>query len=291
VSSGACTTVAELRRITARNLGLSPAECRLVLSREGRELNARLRLEDYGVRHVRCLQVQLCPRLRGGSSGLFREVPEHVFVEILARIPLSERDPYIVRATCKMARNVYGNPHHDLWHRLLVTAGVTPGAPQQTPEDRARQARRQCNEHLRAPLLAALPQNKVAAFRQSGFQRLDLSHCSSLKSLPEGIGNCTALQKLVLYGCMNLQSVPESVWQLPLTKFDVGQCTKLDVNATMGMIVQSFPGLTELGLAGLKMEALPEGIGQCTALQTLVLNSCISLKSLPESKFCLRSSE
>ena len=50
------------------------------------------------------------------------------------------------------------------------------------------------------------------------------------------------------------------MWQLPLTKFDVGQCTELDVNATMGMIVQSFPGLTELGLAGLELEALPEGV-------------------------------
>ena len=50
------------------------------------------------------------------------------------------------------------------------------------------------------------------------------------------------------------------VWQLPLTKFNVGFCTKLDVNATMGMIVQSFPGLTELGLAGLEMEARPEGV-------------------------------
>ena len=50
------------------------------------------------------------------------------------------------------------------------------------------------------------------------------------------------------------------VWQLPLTKFDVSYCQQLDVNATMGMIVQSFPGLTELGLAGLEMEALPEGV-------------------------------
>ena len=50
------------------------------------------------------------------------------------------------------------------------------------------------------------------------------------------------------------------VRQLPLTKFDVGYCTKLDVNATMDMIVQSFPGLTELGLAGLKMRTLPEGV-------------------------------
>ena len=56
------------------------------------------------------------------------------------------------------------------------------------------------------------------------------------------------------------------MWQLPLTKFNVGYCKKLDVNATMDMIVQSFPGLTELGLAGLEMEALPEGvIPKCVA--------------------------
>ena len=50
------------------------------------------------------------------------------------------------------------------------------------------------------------------------------------------------------------------VWQLPLTKFNVGFCKKLDVNATMEMIVQSFPGLTELRLFALEMEALPEGV-------------------------------
>ena len=56
------------------------------------------------------------------------------------------------------------------------------------------------------------------------------------------------------------------VWQLPLTKFNVGYCSFLDVNATMDMIVQSFPGLTELVLFGLKMEALPEGvIPKCVA--------------------------
>ena len=56
------------------------------------------------------------------------------------------------------------------------------------------------------------------------------------------------------------------VWQLPLTKFNMGYCKKLDVNATMDMIVQSFPGLTELGLCGLAMEALPEGaIPKCDA--------------------------
>ena len=60
--------------------------------------------------------------------------------------------------------------------------------------------------------------------------------------------------------CFGVTLCFAGVWQLPLTKFDVSFCTKLDVNATMDMIVQSFPGLTELGLAGLKMEALPEGV-------------------------------
>ena len=35
MSSGACTTVAELQRTTALKLGLSPADCRLVLPHEG----------------------------------------------------------------------------------------------------------------------------------------------------------------------------------------------------------------------------------------------------------------
>ena len=50
------------------------------------------------------------------------------------------------------------------------------------------------------------------------------------------------------------------VAQLPLTKLNISSCKKLDFNATMGMIIQSFPGLTDLGLAGLEMEALPEGV-------------------------------
>ena len=50
------------------------------------------------------------------------------------------------------------------------------------------------------------------------------------------------------------------VAQLPLTKLNIWGCKKLDFNATMDMIIQSFPGLTDLGLAGLEMEALPEGV-------------------------------
>ena len=75
----------------------------------------------------------------------------------------------------------------------------------------------------------------------------------------------------------------------------------------MDMTVQSFPGLIELGLAGLEMEALPEGewaiahrlrrgaaliliwlllvgIGGCKALETLNLWECRSLASLPEGR-------
>ena len=96
------------------------------------------------------------------------------------------------------------------------------------------------------------------------------------------IGHCNALEKLDLAACFELKSLPESefgfqlsvvltlcfagVWQLPLTKLDVSECKKLDVKATLDMIVQSFPGLTELRLASLQMETLPEGvIPKCVA--------------------------
>jgi len=79
------------------------------------------------------------------------------------------------------------------------------------------------------------------------------------------------------------------MWQLPLTKLNVGVCKKLDVNATMGMIVQSFPGLTELELSGLEMRTLPEGIGNCAALQTLILYGCKQLQSLPEGLKVLKA--
>lgn len=64
------TVVGDLKRLAAVQMGCSPADCRLVLAREGRELNDRRRLEDYGIFDAECIQIQLRQRLRGGGHDL-----------------------------------------------------------------------------------------------------------------------------------------------------------------------------------------------------------------------------
>ena len=46
-------------------------------------------------------------------------------------------------------------------------------------------------------------------------------------------------------------------------------------------VIFKFEGLTKLGLAGLKMESLPEGFGELRSLQKLDLSFCDRLGSLP----------
>jgi len=78
-----------------------------------------------------------------------------------------------------------------------------------------------------------------------------------LTSLPESVGECTALQTLDLQHCSGLVSLPERL----------GEC----------------PGLQELYLGGCRgLVSLPERLGECTALQALNLHSCSGLVSLPD---------
>jgi succinate dehydrogenase/fumarate reductase-like Fe-S protein len=62
------STVAEVRLVAALQLGLAPDEIRLVLPREGRELNNQKRLCDYGICSTDCIQVKLQSRLLGGGK-------------------------------------------------------------------------------------------------------------------------------------------------------------------------------------------------------------------------------
>ena len=78
-----------------------------------------------------------------------------------------------------------------------------------------------------------------------------------LTSLPESVGECTALQTLDLHGCSGLVSLPERL----------GECT----------------GLQTLNLHGCSgLVSLPERLGECTGLQTLDLEGCSGLASLPD---------
>ena len=80
-----------------------------------------------------------------------------------------------------------------------------------------------------------------------------------LTSLPESVGECTALQRLDLGGCSGLVSLPERL----------GECT----------------GLQTLWLHGCSgLVSLPERLGECTGLQELNLGACSGLVSLPERR-------
>ena len=138
---------------------------------------------------------QALGRLRLGDNM------EQLLVNILAHVSLAHRDPYVVRSTCKWIRKVYddvgsldnpGEPGSgvlSLWRRLRPGASPDPG--RQTAEELTREARRQCNMRLRDDaLLSELRRkvggDKVAQFERSGFKRLALQQCDSLRSLPEG---------------------------------------------------------------------------------------------------------
>ena len=70
-----------------------------------------------------------------------------------------------------------------------------------------------------------------------------------------------------------------------LTDLDFGYCEKLDLGLIFDVIFK-FEGLTKLRLSGLKMESLPERIGDLKSLTSLNLRgedwAPMALKSLPD---------
>ncbi len=56
-------------------------------------------------------------------------------------------------------------------------------------------------------------------------QEFDLSNCSKLESLPDGIGGMLNLQHLSMKDCVKLQKLPTSISQMNnLCKFDLSRC-------------------------------------------------------------------
>ena len=83
----------------------------------------------------------------------------------------------------------------------------------------------------------------------SPLQCLTIDGYPNLISLPEGIGNFTALQNLEICGCPNLISLPEGIGSLTsLKRFEVYSC----------------PNLT----------SLPLGMHRLSSLQTLIIAAC-----------------
>ena len=99
-----------------------------------------------------------------------------------------------------------------------------------------------------------------------------------LTSLPDWIGNLTALTSLDLSGT-RLTSLPESVGNLTaLTELDLSGTRLTSLPESVGNLT----ALTELDLSGTRLTSLPESVGNLTALTELDL-SRTQLTSLPES--------
>ena len=97
----------------------------------------------------------------------------------------------------------------------------------------------------------------LEASEEGRIVKVAITHNGKLTSLPESVGECTALQKLDLSGCSNLVSLPKRM----------GECTGLRT-----LFLSSCSGLV----------SLPERLGECTGLQTLWLDGCSGLVSLPD---------
>ncbi|CAL4997866.1 unnamed protein product [Urochloa decumbens] len=106
-------------------------------------------------------------------------------------------------------------------------------------------------------------------------QYLNLSYCCRLVRLPEAIGSLVDLQYLNMSGCTDIIELPESFKKLQnLLHLDLGNCIE----------IASLTNLEHLDLSdNMKLQYLPEGIGNLKRLHTLNLSGCERLKCLPES--------
>ncbi|XP_031255268.1 TMV resistance protein N-like isoform X2 [Pistacia vera] len=117
-------------------------------------------------------------------------------------------------------------------------------------------------------------------------KRMDLGHCSNLKTLPNKI-HMESLESLVLSGCSKLERFPEIIGSM--------ECLfELSLNETA---IEELPVSVELlsGLVYLKLErcknlsSLPSTINGLKSLSTLSLSYCSRLVSLPSTIDGLKS--
>ncbi|KAI5079740.1 hypothetical protein GOP47_0005752 [Adiantum capillus-veneris] len=113
-------------------------------------------------------------------------------------------------------------------------------------------------------------------------EKLDLSNCRHLKSVPKGIGCLTSLTRLDFTKCKGLTVLPESIGSLrSLTLLDLNMCEGLTV---LPESIGSLRSLSRLNLRGCRgLTVLPESIGNLERLTLLDLNGCLGLTVLPES--------
>ena len=144
--------------------------------------------------------------------------------------------------------------------------------------------------------LSCLPRN----FEMDSLMTLNLYCCSTLKKIPEFVGNMECLQSLILNytpimelpssfgsligltslilnGCNNLVCLPSTICSLnSLECLDLGGCSNIDyLPENLG----NLKDLKILGLSGTSIKELPSSIERLTSLTSLTLLNCKKLVS------------
>lgn len=120
----------------------------------------------------------------------------------------------------------------------------------------------------------------------SSLQTLDLSYCETINELPRSIPNLQALKQLIMVGCLSLKRLPKDFGSLSsLEKLDLSSCSSIEELPESISKLQSLIDLNMSNCSSLK--GLPENFGSVdgslTALQTLDLSYCLSIKELSRS--------
>ncbi|KAM5552847.1 disease resistance protein RPV1-like [Rosa sericea] len=125
------------------------------------------------------------------------------------------------------------------------------------------------------PKLAAFPEILI---KMDSLRELFLSG-SVIRELGESIGNLIGLEKMELSDCQNLTTLPRSIYELRNLQFlDATNCPKL---AAFPEIPIKMDFLRELYLGGSDVRELEESFGNLIGLEWLSLRDCKNLATLP----------
>ncbi|KAG5087699.1 hypothetical protein JHK86_000311 [Glycine max] len=121
--------------------------------------------------------------------------------------------------------------------------------------------------------------------RLVALEELSLHSCARLETIPGSIGNLSKLCELGLTNCESLETFPSSIFKLKLTELDLRGCSKL---RTFPEILEPAQTFAHVNLTGTAIKELPFSFAHLVQLQTLRLNMCTDLESLPNSIFKLK---
>ncbi|GLJ20264.1 hypothetical protein SUGI_0368010 [Cryptomeria japonica] len=108
-------------------------------------------------------------------------------------------------------------------------------------------------------------------------QHLNLNHCTSLFELPEELGNLVCLEELLLNECYNLCELPQSIGNLSCLK-----SLEMEETYSLACLPPSFSRLTTLKYLKASGCPLPKRTGEFSSLEMLQLKS-YKMTSLPQT--------